>query len=285
MNEFFKKIISKVTAIWAGWSMQQRIIIAVVAVVIIGGVIALFRVSATPVLAAVYDRPITDENMLDRIVARLNQEDVAVTVTPDNIVRVQDEKTARRMRVILMSENLLPSKIDPWQIFDKERWTITDMERKVNFQRAQQKMIADHIRAIEGVDNVELRIVWPKRELFASEQNPVSAAVTIMPTPGSDIAQNRKKIEGMQKLLKAAIEGLNDDNIVITDNYGNQLNDFEGMKDFDKQALTERQQKFLLDLEKRYRGLVLNAIQQTYNQDRVRDLNVKFEMDMSKKIR
>jgi len=283
MNEFFKKIFSKITAIWSGWSVMQKIIIGAVAVVVIGGVIALFRVSATPVLTAVYDRPITDESMLDRIVARINQEDVKVTVTPDNIVRVQDEKTARRMRVILISENLLPDKIDPWQVFDRERWTITDLERNVNLQRAHERMIADHIKAIQGVDDVELRIVWPKKELFASEQNPVSAALTIMPTPGSDITSSRKKIEGIQKILKTAIEGLKDENITITDNYGIELNDFEGMKDFDKQALTERQQKFLLDMEKKYRGLVLSSIQQVFTQDRVRDLNIKFEMDMSKK--
>ena len=283
MNEFFKKIISKLASIWANWSITQKIIIAVVAVVVVGGVIALFRVSATPVLSPVFSRPITDEALLDRILTRLYQEDVDVTITPDNIVRVADEKTARRMRVILIRENLLPSEIDPWQVFDKERWTITDMERKVNFQRAQQRMISDHIRAIEGVDNVELRIVWPQKELFASEQNPVSASVTIIPTPGSDITQNRKKIEGIQKLLITAIEGLKEENITITDNYANRLNDFDGMKDFDKQALTERQQKFLLDMEKKYKGLVLSSIQQVFTQDRVRDLNIKFEMDMSQK--
>ncbi|MCL1958831.1 MAG: flagellar M-ring protein FliF, partial [Spirochaetes bacterium] len=283
MNEFFKKIISKATAIWANWSFVQRIIIAVVAVVVIGGIIALFRVSATPVLSPVYSRAITDDGLLDRIVARIEQENVQVTVTPDNIVRVADEKTAQRMRVILMTEDLLPSKINPWEIFDQERWTTTDFERNVRFQRAQEKEIEIHLKAFEGVDNVKLNIVWPKKELFLADQNPVSAGVTIIPTPGSNIIQDRKKIEGMQKLLKAMIEGLKDDNIVITDNYGNQLNDFEGLKDFDRQALTERQQKFLLDMEKRYRGLVLNSIQQIFKQDRVRDLNIKFEMDMSKK--
>jgi len=281
MNEFFKKFFTKVAALWAGWSLRQKIIIAVIAVVIIGGVFALFRVSATPVLSAVYSRPITDEGLLDRIVKRIDQEDVKVTVSPDKIVQVADPETARRMRVILINENLLPSKIDPWQIFDQERWTTTDMERNVRFQRAQERKIADHIKAIEGIDNVELNIVWPKKELFASDQNPVSVGVTIFPTPGSDIAQDRKKIEGMQKLLKSMIEGLKDENITITDNYGNVLNDFEGMRDFDKQALTERQQKFLMTQEKKYRGLVLTAIQRIFSEDRVRDLNIKFDIGFS----
>jgi len=285
MNEFFKKIISKVTALWASWSMQQRIIIAVVAVVIIGGVIALFSVSATPVLSAVYDRPITDENMLDRIVKRLNQEDVKVTVTPDNIVRVEDDATARRMRVILINENLLPSGIDPWQIFDKERWTITDMERNVNFQRAQERMIADHIKAIQGIDNVDLRVVWPQRRLFLTEQKPATVGVTIFPTPGSDIAQNRQKVEGIQKLLQFAIEGLESDNIVITDDTGMILNDFENMAAFDRLAQIEKEDKIARKREIELRDDVLKSIQKIFSDDRVRDLNVKIERDMSKKSR
>jgi len=182
--------------------------------------------SKIPTLSPVFDRPITDEALLDRILKRLYQEDVAATVTPDNVVRVADEKTARRMRVILIRENLLPSEIDPWQIFDNERWTITDMERNVNFQRTQERMIAEHIRAIEGVDDVKLIVIWYKKELF-SEQKPTIVIVSILPNPESDITQNRKKIEGIQKILKFGIEGLKDENILITDQSGLVINDFE----------------------------------------------------------
>ncbi|MDR0322377.1 MAG: flagellar M-ring protein FliF [Treponema sp.] len=283
MNEFFKKLMTRVTALWAGWSTQQRIIIGIVGVVIIGVIIALFRVSATPVLTAVYDRPINDEAMQYTIVTRLAQENVKATVTADNIIRVADEATARRMRVILIRENLLPSGIDPWQIFDKERWTLTDMERNVNFQRAQQRMIADHIKAIEGVDDVQLRIVWPRLALFLTDQNPASAVVTIIPTPGGSLVGDRSKIEGIQKILQFAIEGLQPEHIAITDHTGQQLNDFEGLAAMDRQNLIERENKFLKNLEDYYKGKVLAALQKTFTEDRVRDLNIKIGMDMSKK--
>ncbi|MDR0300813.1 MAG: flagellar M-ring protein FliF [Treponema sp.] len=278
MNEFLKKIFTKAAGFWADWSMRQRgIFLAVVAVIIVG-IVMLFRVSASPVLASVIDAPIRDEAALDRILVRLNEEGVTASVTPTGVVQVADSATARRMRAILIREDLIPGNVDPWQVFDKERWTITDFERGVNFQRAQRQMIIEHIKAVEGVDNVSLNIVWPKEEVFRSDQNPTSASVVIIPTPGSDITQNRKKIEGIQKLLKLSIEGLKDENITITDNYGLVLNDFEGMKDFDKQSLTERQQKFNLDMEKRYRTLILTALQGTFSADRVRDLNIKFDI-------
>jgi len=282
MNEFFKNILTKVSAFWASWSGLQRIIFGAICAAIIVGIVLLFRVSASPVLVPVIDAPIRDEAVLDNIVLRLNQEGVKVTVTA-GIVQVADEPTARRMRTILFSEGLIPSGIDPWEVFDRERWTITDMERNVNLQRSLTKMVTDHISSIDGVDNANVNIVWPQRELFKSDQNPVSASVIITPKPGSDILQNRKKIEGIQKLLQTAIEGLTADNIVIADRTGLQLNDFEGMAAMDRLSLIERENKFIQVQETYYRAKILSLLQQTFSPNRVRDLNIKIEMDMSKK--
>jgi flagellar M-ring protein FliF len=107
--------------------------------------------------------------------------------------------------------------------------------------------------------------------------------VIITPKPGSDITQNRKKIEGIQKILKFAVEGLADDNITITDQSGLILNDFTGMAAMDRLNLIEREQKIIRQQEAQYRAIVLTALQSTYTADRVRDLNIKIDMDMSKK--
>jgi len=92
---------------------------------------------------------------------------------------------------------------------------------------AQIQMITNHIKALDDVDNADVSIVVPDRVLFAADQNSVSASVIITPKPGSDITTNLKKIEGIRKLLKLAIEGLKDENIVITDQNGLILNNFE----------------------------------------------------------
>ena len=284
MNEFFRKLFTKAAALWAGWSAQQRIIISVAAIVVIGAVITLLKVSSTPVMVSVIDAPIRDDAALDRIVVRLNRENIRVTVTPTGMVQVPDEDTAKRMRAILISEDLIPSGVDPWQIFDRERWTITDMERNINWQRAQQRMITEHIKAIDDVDDVSLTIVWPKQELFLSDRNPASASVVITPKPGSKLAENRKQVEGIQRLLKYAIEGLKDENILILDRVtGLQLNDFDGMKDFDRQSLIERESKYVKAEEEKYTRDMLNALQGTFSPNRVRVVNIKFDIDMSRK--
>ncbi|MCL2809381.1 MAG: flagellar M-ring protein FliF [Treponema sp.] len=284
MNDFFKKVLSKATALWAGWSMQQRLIIGVIFIIALIGVIALFRVSATPVLVSVIDAPIRDQAALDRIVLRLNEENVDVSVTSTGLVQVADAATARRMRTILIREDLIPSGIDPWAVFDRERWTTTDLERNVNLQRAHQRMLTEHIRAIDDVDDVSIQIVWPRDRIFLQDQNPASVSVRITPKPGSDITifpQNRRKIEGIQKLIQFAIEGLHPENIVITDHRGNILNDFEGMAAADRLALIAQEQNQIRRQEILYRDAILSSLQLIFTSDRVRDLDVKIDMDMS----
>ncbi|MDR3247382.1 MAG: flagellar M-ring protein FliF [Treponema sp.] len=281
--DWLKRMMAQIRGLWAKWSLVQRVVLGVIVLAAIGGVIALFSVSSEPTMVAVIDVPISDEVVRERIITRINEEGVRTQVTPAGIIQVPDEPTARRLRSLLIREDLIPSGSDPWAIFDRERWTLTDFERNVNFQRAQVRMVTDHIKALDEVDNANVNVVFPERTLFRSEQNPTTASVIITPRPGSDIITNRKKIEGIQKLLRFAIEGLADNNIVITDQAGNVLNDFENMAAVDRIAIIEKENKLIQALETKYRALVLQALQKTFSDDRVRDLNIKIDMDMSRK--
>ncbi|MDP3176266.1 MAG: flagellar basal-body MS-ring/collar protein FliF, partial [Spirochaetaceae bacterium] len=171
-----------------------------------------------------------------------------------------------------------------WAIFDVERWSLTDFERNVNLRRAIIGQVTKQVEALDDVDKASVTLVMPEKELFQEDQRPVTASVILFPKPGSDLVTNRKKIEGVQKILKFAVEGLADDNIVITDQNGLVLNDFEGLADFDRLEKTKREQKLIQTLEAQYRATVLKALQQIYTTDRVRDLNLKIDMDMSKKF-
>ena len=281
--EWFKKLIAQIGGYWSKWTMLQRIILVGIVLAVLAGVSALVSVSSSPNLVALINAPIRDEAAQDRIIMRLDQEGVKATVTAAGIIQVQDEATARRMRGILIREDLLPTGIDPWAIFDRDRWTITDFERNVNLRRAITQMVIDHIKALDDVDNVNVTIVVPADRLFASEQNPVSASVILTRKPGSDIYENRKKIEGIQKLLKHAIEGLTDEHITIADQNGNILNDFAGLADWDRLTLIERENKMIRQLEIQYRAKILSTLQNTYTEDRVRELDIKIAMDMSRK--
>ncbi|MDR2864189.1 MAG: flagellar M-ring protein FliF [Spirochaetaceae bacterium] len=283
MPEFLKNFLNQLGALWSKWSIIQRAMLFVIAAVVLIAIITLVSVSSTPGLVPVIDTPITNENELARIVTRINAEGVRTQVSPSGIVSVADDETARRMRTILIREDLVPNGTDPWALFDTERWTITDWERNINLRRAVTQMVSEHIKSLSDIDDVNVVVVQPEKTLFASEQDPVTASVVLIPRPGSDITENRKKIEGIQKLLMFAIPGLKADNITITDQNSIVLNDFNGMKDFDRLQRIEKEIKIVRDTEAKYRADVLRALQAQFSSDRVRDLNIKIDMDMSKK--
>lgn len=283
MNEWFKKTLTQIKTLWSKWTPIQKGILAAVVVAAIVIIVLLTSWSAKPSLVPLIDTPVTDEAVRERIVLRLNEENVKATVSQTGVISVNDEQTARRMRAILLREDLIPQNTDPWALFDVERWTRTDFERNIDVRRAVIEEVRKHIKALDDVDDASVVVNLPEDKLFQADQNPVTASVILYPKPGSDIGTNRKKIEGIQKVLKYAVEGLTDDNITIADNSGNILNDFAGMKDFDRLSIIEKQQKIIAKLETQYEIKILNILQKTYGTDRVRDLSIKIDMDMSEK--
>lgn len=283
MNEQFKNLKTKLGTLWGRWTGVQKGIIIGVTVLALVLVVVLMRWSSKPTTAPVLDMAITDTELRDKILLRLNEENVKTSVSSDGIISVSDEKTARRMRSILIREDLIPKNASPWAIFDVERWTRTDFERKIDVRRAVIEEVRRHIKALDDIDDASVVVNMPEKALFQSEQNPVTASVVLYPAPGSDVSSNRKKVEGIQKILKLAVEGLKDENITIADNTGAVLNDFGAMKDMDRLSLIERQQRLIAKLEREYESKILIALQKIYGIDRVRELNIKIDMDMSER--
>lgn len=284
MNERLQKLLTQIKDLWGKWSAVQKAILVGAIVVVVIVIVALVGFSAKPTAVPLFSTAITDQAVRDKIIYRVEEENVKVSVSNTGVISVPDEATARRMRSILVREDLVPTTVDPWELFDTERWTTTDFERNVNLQRSITNQIRQHIEALDEVDSAQVTITMPGDALFAEDQKKPTAAITIFHKPGSDIITDRKKIEGVQKLVLRMVEGLEADNVVISDSAGNILNDFAGMEAMDRIAQVEEQQKVIQRKEAKMRADVLKALQQTYTPDRVRDLNVKIDMDMSERI-
>ncbi len=282
MNEWLKRIAAQLKALWQKINTTQKIIIFSVAGVAILAVILLFAFSAAPSRPPLFRQAVKDEQQLNRIAQRLDQEGVPYTIENATIY-MNDEKTAMRMRSILMREDLMPTEMDPWAVFDVERWTLTDMERDVNLQRAIEEKLRQHILALEDVDAVSLSLSIPKPAVFLEDKEPKTASVMITPKPGSDIAENRKKIEGIEKLILFAITGLEKKNVVIIDQLsGEQINDYDSeiTRQADRLKIIERQLQIKGGLEAKYKKDIYKGLAKLYTPDRVDIINCEVDLDM-----
>jgi flagellar M-ring protein FliF len=282
MNEWLKRLLDQARGFWTRWNTTQKIILLSVVGAAVLAVVLLFVFSAAPSMAPVISTPIKDEDARLRIGAKLDELGVKYELRADNIFYVADEKTARHARMILNQEDLVPKGTDPWALFDVERWTTTDFERDVNLQRSITKQLEQHILALDDVESASVTLVVPKKELFSEDQNPTTASVILTPKTGSDLTANRKQIEGIQKLIKLAVAGLKDENIVISDQNGIQLNDFKGLADVDRLALAERELRAKQQLEQKYKSEIINSLKDIFTPDRVKILKIEIDLDMSK---
>jgi flagellar M-ring protein FliF len=286
MNEWLKRIVEQLKTLWQKINVTQRILIFSIAGVAIFAVILLFVFSGAPSKPPLFRQAIKDENQLVRITNRLDQENVEYSVE-NNIIYMRDEKTAMRMRSILVREDLIPKNIDPWAIFDVERWTITDFERDVNLQRAIEEKLRQHILALEDIDAVSLTLSIPKQATFKEDQEPKMVSAVITPKPGSDILTNRKKIEGIEKLILFAVSGLEKKNIAIIEQAtGEHVNDFdtEITRKMDELTIIQRELQIKAELEAKYKKEIYTGLSSLYTSDRVSVLRIEIDLDMRKRI-
>ena len=278
MNEWLKNMMGKLKDLWSKWKPIQKVIIIGIVLVVIVVIIASARLSSAPTTVRLFNAPVTDQAALTNILDRLSQENVEAYTTEDGYISVQDDITARRMREILVSEDLVPSSIDPWASFYDRSWSTTDADQNVKLKNTIQKQLKQHIEAINDIQMADVNIVLPENQLFSADQNPVTASVIIKTKPTSSFLTDRKRI-----LVLSAVEGLKAENLIIADFEGNQINDFEGMAESDRIDIIAKQQKLIRKQETEIRAKILKAFQNTYTEDRCRDMIVAVEMDMSQK--
>ena len=281
MNEWLKKVFGKLKDLWSKWKPIQKVILIGIIVVVIVAIILAARVSSKPTTVRLFNAPVTDNTSLTKILDRISQENISASADANGYISVEDDATARKVREVLISENLVPSNIDPWAGFYDRSWSTTDADQNIKLKNTIQKQLKAHIEAISDVQMADVNIVLPEKQLFAADQAPVSASVILKTTPTSTLLTDKNRILGIQRLILSAVEGLQEENLIITDVNGSQINDFEGMAEYDRLSLTEKTEKFKLKHAAEIRAKILNQLQSTYGQDRCRDMVVTIEMDTS----
>lgn len=284
MNEWFKKIFNTIKEKWAKWTALQKGILIGIIVVVVVAIILLATLSSRPTTVHLFNSPVADETEREKILYRLDEDNVKAYVSSDNYISVEDESTAKKYRSKLIAEGLEPSRADAYSLFDTTRWSRTDFDDKVNWLRSTESAVTDHLQQLDGIQRASVKLTLPDDSLFAADQKPVTASVVLYAKGGSDCLEDKKQIKGIQRLILKSVEGLTDENISIVDGSTNlEINDFTGMEATERIDNIAKEQKLILKLETQYSSQVLNALKSTYSDSRVRIANMKIDMDMSKK--
>lgn len=225
MGEFFKKTGEFFKSSLSKLNQTQKIIIFSVIGIIVIALIVIIAFSSKPDKTLLFQKPLTPEDYA-KVTKALQDLNADFSTKDDKYIIVKDQKTAQTLRMKLGQQGIIPNNVTGWELFDTQKWTTTDFERDVNLKRAIKGEIERQLKLLDGVEECYLNIAWPKESLFSTTASEITASLTIIPKPYSNILENRKQIEGIKKLVAFGIPGLKEENVVITDPSGNIVSDF-----------------------------------------------------------
>lgn len=132
-------------------------------------------------------------------------------------IRVPSEKV-HEVRLALMSSGTPIAGGVGFEIFDRQGLGATEQSQRVSFQRALQGELARTIGALDGVNQARVHLVLPESTLFRRDRQDARASVSLKLEPG--VVLQNAQIFGIQRLVAAAVPGLDIGRVVVTDQHG-----------------------------------------------------------------
>jgi flagellar M-ring protein FliF len=122
------------------------------------------------------------------------------------------------VRLALMSSGTPIAGGVGFEIFDRQGLGATEQSQRVSYQRALQGELARTIGALDGVNQARVHLVLPESTLFRRDRQEARASVSLKLEPG--IVLQNAQIFGIQRLVAAAVSGLDIGRVVVTDQHG-----------------------------------------------------------------
>ncbi|MDR2339706.1 MAG: flagellar M-ring protein FliF [Deltaproteobacteria bacterium] len=108
-----------------------------------------------------------------------------------------------------------------FELFDDHKLGVTDMEQKIQLQRAVTGELERTIMRFPEVTDARIHLTVPRETLFIEDQKNPTASVVLTLKPGASL--DKPKIMGIVHLITSAVDGLTADNVSVIDTEGGLL--------------------------------------------------------------
>ncbi|HEX7509982.1 MAG TPA: flagellar basal-body MS-ring/collar protein FliF [Chitinivibrionales bacterium] len=225
MSEFFKQLITQLTAIWRRLSLQQKVMtVSLIGFTFLGLISLMVWSQATPKAAGGGYRTLYSDLEVEEaaaITGELQKANVKYKVENDGRTIQVEKNKIYETRMTLARKGLPKSHGVGYEIFDKTNLGMTDFVQKVNMRRALEGELQRSIEGLEEVKSARVHIVLSEQSIFTENQQPAKASVVVRTIPGREI--NKEQIRGITFLVSSSVEGLKPENISIIDFNGKLL--------------------------------------------------------------
>jgi len=186
----------------------------IVVILVAGAVLAWWALR--PEQAVLFSR-LTDADAAG-IVTELKKQKVEYQLADGGTTIMVPAERVHDIRLALMSSGTPIAGGVGFEIFDRQGLGATEQSQRVSYQRALQGELARTIGALDGVAQARVHLVLPESTLFRRDRQESRASVSLKLEPG--IVLQEAQIFGIQRLVAAAVPGLEIGRVVVTDQHG-----------------------------------------------------------------
>ncbi|HEX3020506.1 MAG TPA: flagellar basal-body MS-ring/collar protein FliF [Chitinispirillaceae bacterium] len=223
MSEFFKQLISQLSAIWQKLSLQQKIVTTSLVAFTLLGMIGLLMWSQSGGKKEAGFKVLYSDLELDKaatVTEALQKANYKYKLDNNGRTIMVEAKQLYEVRMSLAREGLPGKSGLGYELFDKTNLGMTDYVQKLNARRALEGELQRTIEGLEEVKSARVHIVIPEPTIFLDAQKDAKASVVLKCLPGRQLG--KEQIRGITNLISSSVDGLKPQNISVVD-YGGKL--------------------------------------------------------------
>mgnify|MGYP006087507083 FL=1 len=215
-----KAMAMQLLTIWQQLGVNQKVTVAASGLLVAGALsVVVFFTSKTD-FALLYGN--MDSKSAGEIIAVLEEQNIPYEAGAGGTSIMVPREKVYSLRMTLASRGLPKAGDVGWELFDnKNTVSMSDFVQQNNKVRALQGELARSIAMIQGVSSARVHVVLPKTRLIVDENKKGTAAVLLNLSSAGSIRP--EAVHSIRHLVAGGIEGLQPNNVMVTDNYGNTL--------------------------------------------------------------
>jgi flagellar M-ring protein FliF len=158
------------------------------------------------------------------ISATLDQMQVPYRLADEGKTIMVPDAQVYETRMKLVSQGVPKGGSVGFELFKDSDYGVTEFAQKINFQRALQGELERTISALDEVASARVHLTIRRSDLFAPDQDPSKASVTLNLRPGKHL--DAREVAGIQRLVASAVDGLAPESVVVLDDKGMVLSGY-----------------------------------------------------------
>ena len=216
-----KKFAQSLLDLWSQLGLNQRVSLAVAALVVTGGMIAVVLWSRRPDYQLLYAR-LGDKDS-SAVISYLQSQNIPHQLSAGGGTVSVPAERVHKLRMDLAAKGLPGGEGVGFEIFDKGQFGLSDFVQRTNYMRALQGELARTISQLSGVRAARVMIVQPENRLLLTNNGIKPTASVFVDMGGGRLETDQ--VNAIRHLVANAVQGLGPDQVAVVDNRGRVLSE------------------------------------------------------------